>query len=612
MQQLKWIYKGIKEIHRIRPGLMGMTLIRSVTGSLFPFINIYMSSVILNAIVSRESIQVLTGYAILTIALNAACSLITAILNSAVNLRQADFSHLYERHLAQKTIDLDFADLENPEIFQKKQHIQDVRNLNSGGIWKLLEAFPGIISSLVTVIVSISLTAQLFFTFDQIDGNRLLQFICSPAGSVILILLIVLCIFISMYTNSTVTKKMYKIMDGFLFFNRVFSYYLNNYISSYHAGKDIRLYNQKGLIEEESNALFAEANRTFDRLTWNQIRYSGLSMIASVVVLAAVYLFVGLRALAGLFSVGNILLYINSINQFIAGMTNTMMHLTSLRVNKEALMNYFDYMEIAPSFQSGHQSVARGEKESYEIAFCNVSFRYPGTQKDVLKNISFTFNTGKRTALVGVNGSGKTTIIKLLCRLYDPTEGKILLNGVDIRSIEYEDYIALFNVVFQDYKLLAFPLGQNVAASLEYDEKKVISSLEKAGFAERLSKMDKYLETPLYKDFDEDGVEISGGEAQKIAISRALYKEAPFVILDEPTAALDPVAEAEIYGRLNTIIEDKTAVFVSHRLSSCLFCDSILVFSDGQLAQQGSHQELLSDETGIYHSLWHAQAQYYT
>ena len=136
--------------------------------------------------------------------------------------------------------------------------------------------------------------------------------------------------------------------------------------------------------------------------------------------------------------------------------------------------------------------------------------------------------------------------------------------------------------------------------------------MEKAGFAERLSKMDKYLEATLYKDFDEDGVEISGGEAQKIAISRAMYKEAPFVILDEPTAALDPVAEAEIYGRLNTIIEDKTAVFVSHRLSSCLFCDSILVFSDGQLAQQGSHQELLSDETGIYYSLWHAQAQYYT
>lgn len=142
-------------------------------------------------------------------------------------------------------------------------------------------------------------------------------------------------------------------MDGFLFFNRVFSYYLNNYISSYHAGKDIRLYNQKGLIEEESNALFAEANRTFDRLTWNQIRYSGLSMIASVVVLAADTSFqLVWGRLHGLFSVGNILLYINSINQFIAGMTNTMMHLTSLRVNKEALMNYFDYMEIAPSFQS--------------------------------------------------------------------------------------------------------------------------------------------------------------------------------------------------------------------------------------------------------------------
>ncbi len=611
MQQLKWIYKGIREIHHIRPGLMWVVIAQSITKSIFPFVNIYMSAIILNTIVAREPIQILIYYALVTVTLNAACSFITTLLTAVVNQRRAEFSLLYDRHLAQKAFDLDFADLENPEIFQKKQRIQDVRNLNAGGIWKLLEAFPGIVSSLITIIVSFSITVSLFFTFGQIDGNFLFQFVCSPAGSIVLILFIFLCIFISMYTSSAVTKKMYAIMDGFLFFNRVFSYYLNNYISSYHAGKDIRLYNQKGLIDEESNALLGEANRTFDQLTWNQIRYSGLGMIASVVVLAAVYLFVGLRALAGLFSVGNILLYINSINQFITGMTDTMTHLTSLRNNKEALRDYFDYMELSPSLPAGHQPISKGKKEEYEIAFCNVSFRYPGTQKDVLKNISFTLSTKKRTALVGVNGSGKTTIIKLLCRFYDPTEGRILLNGVDIRSIEYDKYISLFSVVFQDYKLLAFPLGQNVAASLDYHDEKVLMSLKKAGFTERLSKMDKYLETPLYKDFDNDGVEISGGEAQKIAISRALYRDAPFVILDEPTAALDPVAESEIYGRLNEIVEDKTAVFVSHRLSSCLFCDSILVFSDGQLVQQGSHNELLSDENGVYHSLWQAQAQYY-
>lgn len=611
MQSLKWIYKGIQEIHRIRPGLMWMTLARAVTNSVFPFVNIYMASVILNAIVARKSMQTLIVYALITIALNAICSFITTMLNTAVNLRQAEFSVLYDRHLAQKAVDLDFADLENPEIFQKKQRIQDVRNLNAGGLWKLLEAFPGIVSSLVTIIVSFSITANLFFSFGRIEGHALLQFVCSPAGSIILILLILLCIFISMYSNSAVTKKMYAIMDGFLFFNRIFSYYLENYISSYHAGKEIRLYNQKGLIEKESSTLFEDANRTFDRLTWNQIRYSGLNVCASVIILAAVYLFVGLRALTGLFPVGNILLYINSINQFVTGMTDTMTHLTSLRVNKEALSNYFDYMEISPSIQTGHRSINKGQKIDYEIAFCDVSFRYPGTQQDVLKNVSFTFSTGKRTALVGVNGSGKTTIIKLLCRLYDPTEGRILLNGVDIRSIKYEEYISLFNVVFQDYKLLAFPLGENVAASVEYDTKRVLVSLEKSGFAERLSKMDKYLETPLYKDFDEDGIEISGGEAQKVAISRALYREAPFIILDEPTAALDPVAESEIYGSLNEIVEDKTAIFVSHRLSSCLFCDSIMVFSEGELVQQGSHSQLLSDQTGVYHSLWQAQAQYY-
>ena len=213
---------------------------------------------------------------------------------------------------------------------------------------------------------------------------------------------------------------------------------------------------------------------------------------------------------------------------------------------------------------------------------------------------------------MGKNGSGKTTMIKLLCRLYDPSEGRITLNGIDIRSLRYQEYISLFSVVFQDYKLMAFSLGQNVASSMEYDEDKATASLETAGFGERLSQMSNRLETTLYKDFDEDGVEISGGEAQKIAIARALYKKAPFIILDEPTAALDPIAEAEVFQKFDQIADQKTAVYISHRLSSCRFCDEIMVFSEGQLVQRGTHEELLADKEGLYQELWNAQAGYYT
>ena len=214
-------------------------------------------------------------------------------------------------------------------------------------------------------------------------------------------------------------------------------------------------------------------------------------------------------------------------------------------------------------------------------------------------------------AVDGPCGSGKTTFIKLLCRLYDPTEGQILLNGIDIRKYDYRDYMNIFSVVFQDFQLIAQPLGNNVAGAMDYDRERTEKALVDAGFGERLSEMPKGLDTYLYKDLDKEGVEVSGGEAQKIAIARALYKDAPFIILDEPTAALDPLAEAEIYSKFDQIAGDRTAVYISHRLSSCKFCDEIAVFDHGQVVQQGGYEELLSNESGKYHELWHAQAQYY-
>jgi ATP-binding cassette subfamily B protein len=195
--------------------------------------------------------------------------------------------------------------------------------------------------------------------------------------------------------------------------------------------------------------------------------------------------------------------------------------------------------------------------------------------------------------------------------MYDPTEGEILFNGVNIKNYKYDEYMEIFSVVFQDFQLFSFSLGQNVAAAIEYDKDRVEACLYKAGLGEKYHKMEIGCQTCLYKDFDEKGVEVSAGEAQKIALARALYKGAPFIVLDEPTAALDPIAEFEVYSKFNEIIGDKTAIFISHRLSSCRFCDDIAVFHEGHLIQRGNHDELVGDEKGKYHELWHAQAQYY-
>ncbi len=354
----------------------------------------------------------------------------------------------------------------------------------------------------------------------------------------------------------------------------------------------------------------------------------------------AVYLFVSLKALGGAFGLGSVTQYIGAITAFSGGLSGMLRVLGAMKVNSDTLKMTFAFLDIPNEMYQGSLTVEKRSDRKYEVEFRDVSFKYPHTDCYALKNISLKFRVGERLAVVGQNGSGKTTFIKLLCRLYDPTEGEILLNGINIRKYNYREYLSIFSVVFQDFQLLAMELGKNVAAGDradrrwgllvsdrdkrpgrmegngretegDYDREKAAECLEKAGLSQWLSARPGGLDTILYKDLDEKGVQISGGEAQKIAIARSLYRDAPFMILDEPTAALDPVAEYEIYTRLNEIVGDKTAVYISHRLSSCRFCDEIIVFHEGSIVQRGSHERLLAEGEGKYKELWNAQAQYY-
>ena len=246
-----------------------------------------------------------------------------------------------------------------------------------------------------------------------------------------------------------------------------------------------------------------------------------------------------------------------------------------------------------------------------ELEFRGVSFRYPGQAQDAVKKLSVKIPLGQKISIVGENGAGKTTFIKLLTRLYDPTEGQILLNGVDIRELEYESYMKLFSVVPQDFQLLKGTIRENIRMNQtkNSDEKRMEEALGVTGLGEKVGKLDKGLDTQIFKDFDPDGIELSGGEAQKLAICRAYYKDAPICVLDEPTAALDPRAEYEIYENFHTLVRNKTALFISHRLASSRVCDRVLVFRGGELAEDGSHQELMN-RRGLYSELFDMQAQF--
>jgi ATP-binding cassette subfamily B protein len=439
-------------------------------------------------------------------------------------------------------------------------------------------------------------------------------FMQSVYSPLIIVLAAAVAVFLGFVPTSRLEEKFLRLLDQLNSkeLGKKYGYFGHFYWQGgldYKKGKDTRVYGAEGLIRGYCE-LGKKADRDWMKKATRVSTAQGLlNSLASGLIWAGAYVFVTLRAIAGSVSIGMVIQYANALNNFTWGLTSLAQAFSQFAVTSKRQQSTLDYMNYPDVLHKGTLPVEKRRDNEYEIEFKDVSFKYPGSDNYALKNLNLKLNVGQKLAVVGMNGSGKTTMIKLLCRLYDPTGGVITLNGYDIKKYDYREYMSVFSVVFQDFKLFSFPLGQNVAAGSDYDEDRVLDSLRLAGLSDRYTALAKGLDTPLYSDYEEGGVEISGGEAQKIAIARALYKGSTFVVLDEPTAALDPIAEFDIYSRFNDMINGKTAIYISHRLSSCRFCDDIAVFHEGRLIQRGSHDSLLKDEQGKYHELWNAQAQ---
>ncbi len=610
-KDLKTLSRGYRIIFSIDTMLIPLNVISAILEAVYPFIIIYMGAEILNALSRGDDLSHIYFLLGITLLSSFLTQQIKQFAARTINVKNELFEHKFKMLLNNKTLDMDYGSIENPDIHIKRQRIDDIRRVGGGGIWKLVYQSRDAFSGIITVITAIAVTYKAFIVHNTTSQNNIIDIITSPASSVLLLLFIISNTLLTIYVNGVATSKTHKTWDEAIPQNRVLVYILTSYINSYHAGKDIRLYNQKQMITTKFNKTLKNFELIFSKMERNQRKYSNINTVLSSVIEWIVYIFIGVRAIYGLIGLGDLFKYITAINQFSRGLTGFLNSFNALRVNNQYLEVLFEFLDIPNEKYHGTLTTEKRADNAYALEFHNVSFKYPGTEAYAIKNLNLKFNIGQHTAVVGMNGSGKTTMIKLLCRLYDPTQGEITLNGIDIKKYEYAEYLSIFSVVFQDFKLFSFPLGQNVAASVDYDVAQAEKCLEIAGFNNRYIDMQKGLNTPIYKDFDEDGVEISGGEAQKIALARALYKDAPFIVLDEPTAALDPIAEFEIYSKFNEIVGDKTAVYISHRLSSCRFCDDIAVFHEGALIQRGNHDSLLSDKDGKYYELWNAQAQYY-
>ena len=384
--------------------------------------------------------------------------------------------------------------------------------------------------------------------------------------------------------------------------------YLFKIFFSETAAKDIRLYGMQDYLCGKNEgclndtACFSEEGIFEGK---NQAKFSFVVQLLA----GYIYVYVAVMAMSGAVSVGDVLMYSGAIITMMTGVQNILTQYNQINYRNEYLKTYEDFIKRPNMHYDGTLPIEKRDDNEYELSFRNVSFRYPGTETYILKDVSLDFKIGQKMALVGMNGAGKTTLIKLLLRLYEPTEGEICLNGINIEKYDYEEYMQIFSVVFQDFKLFAFPLDENIAAGGQVDKLRLNQVLAKIGLKEFVEGLPQKERTLLYQE-NGQGVTPSGGEAQKVAIARALYKDAPFVILDEPTAALDPVAEAGIYENFDSLVGEKTAVYISHRMSSCKFCDRIVVLDHGEIVEEGTHEELL-EQNGIYAKLYQTQAEYY-
>lgn len=606
--------RALKLIYKHYPQMVVSHLLSVIWNALTPYVGIFLSALVIDELSGNRDVKRLQMLVIAALVSAAGIALGTALLTKWKNTQSAAEWMKIEHIVSEKMFETDYVNLDDTHTAELLSTIRQNFNGGGWGLGRVVACYEELCSSVLTILGGLALTVSLFVIKVPAEAGTL-TLLNHPMVVLGVITVMLAVTFLAPMFNNKAGSYYAKHADARNLGNRLFGFF--GYLGYYGVlATDVRMYRQDKICERYnrnkedtfgSNGLFAHFARGPMGL------YSAAGAAVSVIFTGIVYAFVCLKALAGACGLGAVTQYVASITKVSGGMSSLVSNTGLMCNNTPFLELTFEYLDIPDNMYQGSLTVEKRRDRKYQVEFRGVSFKYPGSDNWALRNVNMKFEIGKRLAVVGMNGSGKTTFIKLLCRLYDPTEGEILLNGIDIRKYNYREYMDIFSVVFQDFRLLSLKLGENVAGQIEYDKKLVTDYLEKAGFSDRLAEMKDGTETYLYKDYDsKNGVDISGGEAQKIAIARALYKDAPFIILDEPTAALDPIAEAEIYSKFDAIAGDKTAIYISHRLSSCKFCDEIAVFHEGAVIQQGTHASLVADVSGKYYELWRAQAQYYT
>ena len=493
--------------------------------------------------------------------------------------------------MSEKIMNLEYSYLENPTYLDLKERaVFTIQNQNA--IYNMLNAIFQTLGQALTMTGLIAILATL-----------------GP----VLIIVLVLGTACMLWIYSGVSKAQMEVMQEIVPINRRYGYYMNLGAEK-DAQKDIRLYDMSDMITGRTMDFAGDTCDMFEKM---QIKFGaamGKMGAVSEGVAAFSYAYVGVRTLSDFFgpklSLGALTMYVSAainISNMVVGLGESIVMLIQFLGWLEP---YMEFMALTEETKQTGEKMFRGDVETIE--FKNVTFTYPNAEQPVLKNISFLVKKGEKISIVGLNGAGKSTLVKLICRMYKADSGEILVNGRNIYEYDYLSYMDTISAVFQDYRLFNFSIAENISCQMkDADTERIETLVDEVGLAEKLEELPDGVFSRFGKEYDKDGIELSGGQGQKIAIARALYKKASMVILDEPASALDPIAEAEIYEKFNNLVEDKTAIYISHRMSSSVFCDKILIIDGGTVADYDTHENLMKKTESLYYRLFQSQAENY-
>ncbi|MEG0671390.1 ABC transporter ATP-binding protein [Clostridium sp.] len=561
----------------------------TIVTAIAPFIAIFTPKFLIDELTGANRLEniliILIGFFIISAIVNYLSAYLQgASLTKMIKIRFGFITTMYD-----KCMSMDFRYTEDPEILNNLETAGRAVSNNNEGIEGIFH--------------------KLFQLFGAAIGFLGYMAIVSTLSPWVLIYLIVNVSIVYYFTTKVKTYE-YSKKDKISELNRK-SNYIYDLMYNFAYGKDIRIFNLSNWIADKFVVFKDETVGIRKDIKNEYFKVSLVDVFLLLIREGIVYGYLIYMVLKGGMSIGNFTMYFATISGFAAWMQGILENIAHINAQNLYVNDFRDFIEFQG--ENGDTISKKIPKDiTYEIEFKNVSFKYPKSEKYVYKNLNLEIKKGERLAIVGVNGAGKTTFVKLLTRLYEPTEGEILINGVNINSFDKKEYYKLFSPVFQEIKMFAFPIAENVAlVNQDYiDRERVVSSIEKAGMLEKINSLEKGIETSLLKVLDSTGIELSGGENQRLALARALYKDAPIVVLDEPTAALDPIAEYNIYKSFDSMIGEKTAIYISHRLASTRFCDVIAFFEDGEIQEYGTHEELLNRD-GKYAAMFNVQASYY-